>query len=76
VRSVFQKIVRNVRIIALKVEAEPVNTVIVQVYIPTTEYEDEEVEELYGVIEEILEEDRKDATKTTILGEGNIMVKR
>ena len=65
---------RNVIIIALKVEAEPVNTLIVQVYMPTSEYENEEVEELYGVIEDILEEDRKDATKTTILGDGNIMV--
>ena len=30
-----------------------------QVYMPTSEYEDDEVEKLYDIIEEILEEDGK-----------------
>jgi uncharacterized membrane-anchored protein len=31
---------------------------------PTSEYEDDEVKELYDIIEEILEEDGKGATNT------------
>ena len=59
VRSVFKKIVYNDRIIAIKLQAEPINILMIQVYMPTSEHEDEEVEELYDVIEEILEEDGK-----------------
>jgi hypothetical protein len=45
------KIVCNDRIIALKLKAEPVDIVIMQVYMPTSEYEDDEVEKLYDTIE-------------------------
>src|SRR6476469_10544534 len=38
----------------VKVKADPVNMVIVQTYLPTTEYEDEEVDKLYDQLEEIL----------------------
>ena len=63
VGSVVRKIVYNDRIIALKLKAEPVSILIMQVYMPTLEYEDDEVEKLYGTIEEILEEDGKGDTK-------------
>jgi len=59
VRSVVKKIVCNDRIIALKLKAEPLSIEIMQVYMPTSEYEDDEVEKLYDTIEEILEEDGK-----------------
>jgi len=59
VRSVVKKIVCSDRIIALKLKAEPVIILIMQVYMPTSEYEDDEVESLYDTIEEILEEDGK-----------------
>jgi hypothetical protein len=36
---------------------------------PTSEYEDDEVEELYDVTEEILEEDGKGETNTIIMGD-------
>ena len=52
-------IVCNDRIIAIKLKVEPVNVLIVQVYMPTLEYEDDEVEKLYDTIEEILEEEGK-----------------
>ena len=58
-RSVVKKIVCSDRIIALKLKAEPVIILIMQVYMPTSEYEDDEVESLYDTIEEILEEDGK-----------------
>jgi hypothetical protein len=41
---------------------------------PTSEDEDDEVEELYGVIEEILEEDGKGNTKAIIMGDWNSVV--
>jgi hypothetical protein len=59
VRSVVKKIVYNDRIIAIKLQAEPINILMLQVYLSTLEHEDDEVEELYGVTEEILEEDGK-----------------
>jgi exonuclease III len=55
VRSVVTKIVYNDRIIAIKLQAEPINILIMQVCMPTTEYEDE-VEKLYNIIEEIRRE--------------------
>ena len=61
VRSVVKKIACNDTIIVIKLKAEPVNILIMQVYMPTSEYEDE-VEKLYDTIEEILEEDGKGDT--------------
>ena len=68
VRSVVKKIVCNDRIIALNLKMEPLNILIVHVYIPTSEYEGDEVEKLYDTSEEILEEDGKGDTKSIILG--------
>jgi len=51
VRSVVKKIVYNDRIIAIKLQAELINILMIQVYMPTSEHEDDEVEELYGIIE-------------------------
>ena len=67
VRSVVEKIVCNDRIIAIKLKAEPVNVLIVQVCMPTLEYEDDEVGNLYDTIEEILEEAGKGDTNNNIL---------
>ena len=69
VRSVVKKIVCNDRIIAIKLKAEPVNILIMQVYMATSEYEDDEVENLYDTVEEILEEDLKGDTNNIILGD-------
>jgi hypothetical protein len=53
VRRVVKKTVYNDRIIALKLKAEPVSILIMQVYLPTSEYEDDEVENFYDTLEEI-----------------------
>jgi len=55
----LRRLFNNDRIIAIKLQAEPINILMIQVYVPTSEHEDDEVEELYGVIEEILDADRK-----------------
>jgi len=73
-RSVVKKIVCNERIIAIKLQAEPINILMMQVYLPKSEHEDEEVEELYDIIEKILEEDGKGNTITTIMGDWNSIV--
>jgi hypothetical protein len=52
--SVVKKIIYNDRIIANKLQAEPINILMMQVHMPTSENEDDEVEELYDIIEEIL----------------------
>jgi hypothetical protein len=57
VRTVVKKIVYNDRNIAFKLQAEPIIILIIQVFILTLEHEDDEVEALYDIIEEILEED-------------------
>ena len=43
VRSVVKKIVYNDKIIAIKLEAEPIYILMIQVYMPTSEHEDDEV---------------------------------
>ncbi|PNF37355.1 hypothetical protein B7P43_G17906 [Cryptotermes secundus] len=67
VRSVVKKIVCNDRIIALDI-------LIIQVYMPTSEYEDDEVEKVYDTIEEILQEDGRGDTNSIILGDWNSIV--
>jgi exonuclease III len=41
VRSVVKKIVYNDRIIAIKLQTEPINILMIQVYMPTSVHEDE-----------------------------------
>jgi len=73
-RNVVKKIVCNDRIIALKLKVEPVSILIMQVYMPTSDYEDDEVEKFYDTIEEILEEDGKGDTNNIIVGDWNSVV--
>jgi exonuclease III len=54
VRNVLKKIVYNDRIIAIKLQAELINILMMQVYTPTSGHEDDAVEVLYRIIEEIL----------------------
>ena len=74
VKSVVKKIVCNDRIIALKLKAEPVRFLVMKVYMPTSECEDDEVENLYDTIKEILEEGGKGDTNNIILGDWNSVV--
>jgi exonuclease III len=74
VKSVVKKSVYSDRIIAVKLKAEPVSILIVQVYMPTSQYEDDEVEELYDIIAEILEKDGKGKTNMIIMEDWNSVV--
>jgi exonuclease III len=74
VKSVVKKSVYSDRIIAVKLKAEQVSILIFQVYMPTSDYEDDEVEEPYDIIEENLKEDGKGETNTIIMGDWNSVV--
>jgi len=73
-RSVVKKIVYNDRIIAIKLQTEQISILMTQVYMPTSEHEDDEVEEFYDITEEILEEDGKGDTNSIIMGDWSSVV--
>src|SRR6476469_2918007 len=56
------------RIMVVKVKTDPVDMAIVQAYLPTTDYEDEEVEKLYDQLEEILGK-QKGADNVIVMGD-------
>jgi len=74
VRSVVKKIVFNDRIIAIKLQAELISILMMQVCMPTSEHEDDEVEELCDINEEILQEDGNGDTNTIIMEDWNSVV--
>src|SRR6476469_10291336 len=57
----------------VKVKADPVDMVIVKAYLPTTDYEDEEVEKLYDQLEEILGK-QKGTDNVIVMGDFNAVV--
>src|SRR6478609_7005701 len=61
------------RIIVVKVRADSVDMMIVQAYLPTTDYEDEEVEKLYDQLEEILGK-QKGTDNLIVMGDFNAVV--
>jgi hypothetical protein len=67
-KSVVEKSVCSDRLIAVKLKAELVIILIEQMYMPTSDYEDDEVEELYDKIKEIIEEDGKGAIRNNYNG--------
>jgi exonuclease III len=69
VRNVVKKIGYTDRIISIKLQAELINILIVQVYMATLEYGDDEVEMLYDITEEILEGYGKGNRNTIIMGD-------
>src|SRR6476619_4941131 len=57
----------------VKVKADPVDMVIVQAYLPTTDYEDEEVKKLYDQLEEILGK-QKGTNNAIVMGGFNAVI--
>src|SRR6478609_10744057 len=57
----------------VKVKTDPVDMVIVQAYLPTTDYDDEEVEKLYDQLEEILGK-QKETDNVIVMGDFNAVV--
>ena len=71
-RSVVKKIVHNDRIIAIKLQARD-DKYFDDESVQVTKHEDDETEELYDIIEEILEDGKGD-TNTIIMGDWNSVV--
>ncbi len=61
------------RVMLIKLSAEPVDIVVVQVYMPTTEHEDEEIEMMYEQLEEILSK-QKGTDCVVVMGDMNAVV--
>jgi exonuclease III len=61
------------RIVVVKIKAEPTNMVIVQVYMPTTSHEDEEIEEMYETLEKIIKQ-VKGTEYLVVMGDWNAIV--
>ena len=58
------------RLIMVKIRATPVDMVIIQVYMPTTAHEDDEVEEMYEQIERIISKQKRN-TNVIVMGDFN-----
>ena len=58
----------------VKIKAEPVDILIVQVYMPTSDHEDEEVEKMYDEIEDIIHSEGRGRVNTIIMGDCNSVV--
>src|SRR5437867_10692556 len=61
------------RLIMVKVNTTPVDMVLIQVYMPTTTHEDDEVEEMYEQIERIINK-QKGNTNVIVMGDFNASV--
>ena len=67
-RSVVKKHICNDRIIALKLKAEPVIILIIQVHMPTSDYEDNEVENCMTQLKNVLRKMEKKTQTTSYWG--------
>ena len=47
------------RLITIRLKATPFNMTVIQVYAPTSDYDDSEVEDFYGQLQEVIEETPK-----------------
>ncbi len=63
----------NERVLLVRIEAKPVDLVIVQVYMPTGSYKEEEIEEVYEELEEVLSS-VKGKENLIIMGDWNARV--
>lgn len=58
------------RLVKVKVEAEPKNLIIVQVYMPTSDHDDEEIENMYEKIQDLISTDNADE-QLIVMGDWN-----
>ena len=58
----------------VKLKGKPVDMCIIQVYIPTTEHSEEEVEDMYEKIEQLLDDETKSKDYAAVVGDFNAVV--
>src|SRR6476661_4071843 len=61
------------RLVKVKVEAEPKNLIIVQVYMPKTDHDDEKIEEMYQKIEDLINTENGDE-QLIVMGDWNAVI--
>ena len=61
------------RLMMIKLKAEPVDMMIIQVYMPTSKAKEEEIDDVYEMVEDILKENRG-KYNTIIMGDFNAVV--
>ena len=70
---VIKTIKKNDRMMLTVIEAEPANIAIIQVYMPTTQHDDDEIEEMYEQIEELIQETKRN-DYLILMGDWNAIV--
>ena len=63
------------RLITICLKATPFNMTVIQVYVPTSDYDDSEVEDFYGQLQEVIEEPPK-KDNLIVLGDWNAKVEK
>lgn len=61
------------RLMMVKIRALPVDIVIIQVYMPTTQHDDEEIDQMYEQIENLIDQ-QKGNTNVIVMGDFNAVV--
>lgn len=72
-QRVTEYIQYNERTMRVRISTKPADTVIIQVYMPTTTHEDEEIEHMYECIEELMKNVKGDEN-LIILGDWNAII--
>ena len=72
-KRVTKIVLHSERLILVKLKAEPVDLVIIQVYMPTSEHEDTEVEEIYNQLNDLIEEE-KGNENLIVMGDWNSVI--
>ena len=72
-KRVIKIVQHSERVLLSRIEAEPVDQVVVQVYMPTTEEDYEEIESMYEQIEELVKKE-KATDQLIIMGDWNAIV--
>ena len=62
------------KLMFVNISAKPVDIVLVQVYMPTRNHDDDEIEKLYEEISEILHQDGRGQMNAIVMGDLNIIV--
>ena len=64
----------NERILKAKIKSEPLNTAVVQVYMPTTASDDAEIEEMYEKVEELVNKEKGKCNVIVLIGDWSAVV--
>ena len=63
----------NDRVLMVKLKTKPVDVVVIQVYMPTSGHDEEEVDEVYDIIDEVMAAQKK-RDYCIIMGDFNAVV--